>query len=453
MMINDPQGYAEKVFGALKRSNHSFEVKIGMMNLISRLVTANKLMIHNFYSFLQKYTQPHQQHITQLLAILAQSIHPLVSPEVVEPIIMHIANTFVADRRPNEVIAIGINTIREICLRSPLVMNETLLKDIVQYKRSKDKGIVMATKSIIAVIRAINPQILPRKERGKDTDLEIKPSQFGEEQIMDGIEDTEYINQLSDKSDIESESESKSNQNSWETVSEDEDKSTHQKENEKSEKMEDEDLESHSNATEEQHSTKSVEPEELEDESDHEDEKVEFTEGDVQSDGEKEKNSNEGEQEEEKSEVSQPPGLRLEAVKILSDEDWAKIRYIREHKKELQKKGVIPTTKKRKMEAVDEDVDVDSIVGYKKKRRMTKQDREKVSKESQKEKAQDQKQYGYGKKIKGASTTNIEKRKSKPYAMLRQKAMQNQRSRSANQNLRRKEKHIQKLASQKLDHH
>jgi len=84
---------------------------------------------------------------------------------------------------------------------------------------------------------------------------------------------------------------------------------------------------------------------------------------------------------------------------------------------------------------------------------MTKQDREKVTKEAQDERTQDQKRYGYGKRIKGASSTNIQKRKTKPYAMLRQKAMQKQRSRSANQKIRSKEKHIRKLASQKLDHH
>jgi len=83
---------------------------------------------------------------------------------------------------------------------------------------------------------------------------------------------------------------------------------------------------------------------------------------------------------------------------------------------------------------------------------MTKQDREKVTKEAQDERTQDQKRYGYGKRIKGASSTNIQKRKTKPYAMLRQKAMQKQR-RSANQKIRSKEKHIRKLASQKLDHH
>jgi hypothetical protein len=42
------------------------------------------------------------------LAIVAQSVHDLVSPDIIEPLLLHIANHFVVDRRPPEVIAIGI---------------------------------------------------------------------------------------------------------------------------------------------------------------------------------------------------------------------------------------------------------------------------------------------------------------------------------------------------------
>jgi len=208
LLINDPQAYAEKVFTSLKKSNQAFGTKIGMMNLISRLISANQLMIDNFYSFLQKYTQPHQQHITQILAILAQSIHPMVTPEIIEPLIRHIANAFVADRRPPEVISIGINTIREICIRSPLVMNATLLKDITQYKHHKNRGVVMAARSMIEVFRAINPMLLPRKERGKDTDLNIVPYEYGQRPMLKAKTNPD-----------EEEKSKEEDSNSWETVS------------------------------------------------------------------------------------------------------------------------------------------------------------------------------------------------------------------------------------------
>jgi hypothetical protein len=58
-----------------------------------------------------------------------------------------------------------INTIREICVRAPLVMNETLLADLVQYRFKKDKSVVMAARSLITLFRIINPTLLPKKER------------------------------------------------------------------------------------------------------------------------------------------------------------------------------------------------------------------------------------------------------------------------------------------------
>jgi len=454
-MINDPQGYAERVFGTLKRCNHSFEIKIGLMNLISRLITANQLMLHNFYSFMQKYTQPHQQNITHLLAILAQSIHPLVSPEVVEPLLIHISNTFVTDRRPNEVLAIGLNTIREICLRSPLVMNETLLKDLIQYKHSKDKGVMMASRSLIAVFRAINPQILPRKERGKDTNLEVKPDKFGEQEVLSGIEGTEYLDKVS-----------YSAENSWETISSEDsnheissnDDNTTQDQSEASKTL--------------THSEQEIENEVDKGESDGDDDdggKGELGDGAVSENmGENERSEKEREKEETGGDIQLEKGEkdggdvskneeklslpRLEARKILSEEDWVKIRYIQEHKKKLQEKGVIPVLKKRKFEAVTKDVDAETISGWQKKRRLTKQERINATKESQEENALDKKHYTYGMRKQGASSTNYEKRKSKPYSMVRHKALAKQR-RSAIQKIKMKEKHIRKLASQKLDPH
>jgi hypothetical protein len=58
-----------------------------------------------------------------------------------------------------------LNTIREICVRAPLVMNETLLSDLVQYRFKKDKSVVMAARSLITLFRIVNPMLLPKKER------------------------------------------------------------------------------------------------------------------------------------------------------------------------------------------------------------------------------------------------------------------------------------------------
>jgi len=97
---------------------------------------------------------------------------------------------------------------------------------------------------------------------------------------------------------------------------------------------------------------------------------------------------------------------------------------------------------------------VDKITGeYVKKRRLNREDRDKARKEHREEMKEMKRGYTYGKKKaeKGASTTNIEKRKSKPYSMVRHKALRKLR-RSAGLKRKIKSQHVQKLASQKLDH-
>jgi protein SDA1 len=61
VMINDPQGYAEKVYQVLKRCNDKFEVRIMLMNFLARLISSQQLLVLDFYSYMQKYMQPSQQ--------------------------------------------------------------------------------------------------------------------------------------------------------------------------------------------------------------------------------------------------------------------------------------------------------------------------------------------------------------------------------------------------------
>jgi protein SDA1 len=206
-LINDPQHYVEKVFGVLKKTNHGFDMKVRIMAFVARLISTHQLMLESFYSFMQKYCQPHQQYVTQLLAIFATACHMMVSPDVLEGPLRAIANNFVSDRRANEVIALGLNSIREICLRCPLAMNETLLHDLIQYKKSKDKSVMMAARSLLGVYRVLNPSLLPKKERGKFADITVEPLAYGQQEVTRFIPGTEYLND-----------ESKSESSEWEEV-------------------------------------------------------------------------------------------------------------------------------------------------------------------------------------------------------------------------------------------
>ncbi len=114
-----------------------------IMNFISRLISTHKLLLLNFYSYLQKYLRPKQEnilflfivivllllllllllfllpvhfpwfypfsilHVTYLLAIMAQSCHELTPPDVIEPLVRDLANNFVSDRSSTQVVAVG----------------------------------------------------------------------------------------------------------------------------------------------------------------------------------------------------------------------------------------------------------------------------------------------------------------------------------------------------------
>lgn len=171
-LINDPQGFAEKLLKQVEISKDRFEVKLMTMNLIGRLVGIHELILLNFYPFLQKFLQPHQREVTKLLMIAAQSTHDLVPPDVIENVLRTIANNFVSEKNSNDVMAVGLNAIREICSRSASAMSEELLQDLVQYKTIKNKTVMMAARSLMQLFRGVDPSLLRKKDRGRPKEID-----------------------------------------------------------------------------------------------------------------------------------------------------------------------------------------------------------------------------------------------------------------------------------------
>jgi protein SDA1 len=158
-LIHDPQVLAEKLFKRMKESNELFEVKLTIMNFISRLIGCHKLIHLPFYSFLNKYLKSHQKDVTRILAYLIQGCHDLVPPEELLPVIKCIAEEFITERRSTEVIAIGINSVREIFVRAPAVLKEDGMDDFVQdlvlYGKKAHKSIMIAAHSVLNLVRCI----------------------------------------------------------------------------------------------------------------------------------------------------------------------------------------------------------------------------------------------------------------------------------------------------------
>ncbi|XP_033104589.1 protein SDA1 homolog [Anneissia japonica] len=215
-LVHDPQSFAERLFKNLEGSNERFEVKLMMMNLISRLVGIHQLFLFNFYPFLQRFIQPHQKEVTKLLLYSAQASHELVPPEIIQSLIMTLVNNFVTERNSNEVMAVGLNAVREVCARCPLAMTSDLLIDLAQYKNYKNKSVMAAARSLIGLFRSVNPELLHRKDRGKPTEhsMDIQAKEYGELVAPNFIPGAEVLKDSSELQDAERE------QADWESCSE-----------------------------------------------------------------------------------------------------------------------------------------------------------------------------------------------------------------------------------------
>lgn len=74
-----------------------------------------------------------------------------------------------------------MNAVREICARCPLVMTEDLLRDLSQYKNYRERSVMMAARSLIALFRSTMPDLLNKKDRGRPTEatMFLESLQYG----------------------------------------------------------------------------------------------------------------------------------------------------------------------------------------------------------------------------------------------------------------------------------
>lgn len=237
-LLRDPQGFTERLFqthlgGGNSKRNSRFDLgqRIAIMQLVSRLIGTHKLTVLGIYSYFHKYLTPKQTDVTKVMAAAAQACHDLVPPDTLQALVRRVADEFVSDGVANEVAAAGLNTIREICARAPLAIEEPLLQDLVEYKGSKAKGVSMAAKSLLGVYREVAPEMLKRKDRGKAAALDVQERKrkggdatktgaprFGEDRTStQGIAGLELLAQW--KRDNEAEGEEKDEADEWEEAS------------------------------------------------------------------------------------------------------------------------------------------------------------------------------------------------------------------------------------------
>ncbi|KIL00642.1 hypothetical protein PAXRUDRAFT_821434 [Paxillus rubicundulus Ve08.2h10] len=201
-LLNDPQTFSEKLYDNLNRYDKrlSLDHKILVMQLLSRVMGCHKVFVLPFYTYILKYLAHHQLRVPSILVALAQSVHELTPPDALAPVVTKLAGEFVHPGVGSEVIAAGINAIREVCRRQPWAMEEDLLGDLVEYRKSRDKAVTAAARGILQLYREVNPGMLKRRERGKDASIGMstgrQPLPFG--RSADAAVDIEGLSLLED---------------------------------------------------------------------------------------------------------------------------------------------------------------------------------------------------------------------------------------------------------------
>ncbi|KAE9036539.1 hypothetical protein PR003_g9390 [Phytophthora rubi] len=377
-LLNDPQGVAERQLKLLKGCTERFEVKLLMMNFIGRVLGFHKLVVLPFYPLLQRYLQSHQQNVTAILAYLVQSCHDEIPPEELLPIVKSIAHNFVTERCSSEVIAVGINSLRELFRRVPLLLEcegmDVLVSDLVQYNRARDKTIVMAARGVLNLIRDIHPALLKRKNRGKFHDAAAKPHRFGELVASEGVDGAELLAEA----EAEGRFDGEDNKDGWEVAS----------------------------------STS--------DEEGSEDEWV-----DVSSDEEDNERGNDGEGTEENASEKkednseEAPAVeqkdRLDARRILTPLDFERIEILKKERDAALKDPKSRSKRKAEEDAAKASSDATKVnptdlEGYSKKKRLTQEERLRAVLEGRED---------YKHKRSGGGTTNTEKKRLKHFMMIK----------------------------------
>lgn len=336
-LLRDPQGFAENIFkrhlSGKSANKFNMEQKIAIIQLLSRLIGTHKLMVLSLYTFLLKYLTPKQKDVTKILAASAQACHELVPPDILNSMVRKIADEFISEGVASEVAAAGLNTIREICSRAPLAIEETLLQDLSEYKSSKAKGVNMAAKSLIALYRTVAPEMLRRKDRGKVASIEVQGSkksrdgkakmpQFGVERHVEGIEGIELLEKWK-RDNVDPDAEENDEDAMWEVIQNDESDGSDDGDGwVKMDSDGEHDIEMSSDNEEEQNTRADIVDEMEETESN-----------------------------------SQEPSHRLESTTILTPADFAKLQELRNEEALNKAMGVRPVS------ANEELVDADRLVG------------------------------------------------------------------------------------------
>ncbi|KAF4684379.1 Protein SDA1 [Perkinsus olseni] len=211
-LLHDPQNFAERLLQRCAAQGNeaiTFTKRSLLLSLCCRLVGRHELILLNLYPFLQRHLKPSNRDVTKTLACLATACHPQVPPTELQPVVRHVINNFISESCPPEVMAVGLNAVREICSRAPLALDSDQLADLIEYRKYRQsKSVSIAGRALMNLYREVYPSMLQRSLRGKEASQAISKGvdsrpEYGREEVADDVYGASLLNRddLLDKND------------------------------------------------------------------------------------------------------------------------------------------------------------------------------------------------------------------------------------------------------------
>ncbi|KAF4706611.1 Protein SDA1, partial [Perkinsus olseni] len=202
-LLHDPQNFAERLLqrcAAQGNESITFTKRSLLLSLCCRLVGRHELILLNLYPFLQRHLKPSNRDVTKTLACLATVCHPQVPPTELQPVVRHVINNFISESCPPEVMAVGLNAVREICSRAPLALDSDQLADLIEYRKYRQsKSVSIAGRALMNLYREVYPSMLQRSLRGKEASQAISKGvdsrpEYGREEVADDVYGASLLN-------------------------------------------------------------------------------------------------------------------------------------------------------------------------------------------------------------------------------------------------------------------
>lgn len=167
-LLYSPLALCDKIFNKMKASKMPFRAKLFQMGLISRIVWRFELIFPNYFHYMHRYIKTNNNELPQVLTCLAGCCHARTPLSELKPIVTLILQNYANEAAPFDKLVMGVNTLKEICLRIPDAMEEDDIYQICLLRKIKHKAVSGTIRSFINLWRGINPRKLKKEYRGRE---------------------------------------------------------------------------------------------------------------------------------------------------------------------------------------------------------------------------------------------------------------------------------------------